>query len=204
MSSARFGNPIRTQTILGTRKEGPPPPKRQKMAIPNTATITRGNRAPRRESGKLPPIINVDDDEDMGVVMPRPDAQPSSPDPLTLLSSSDNTRRLHSTNGLHPFETTDTQSVENMRERHQGRKRKPSPNSEVTMVLDSEGEDPPIDEIDDFSDEVKAGPSKPAVLRHTVKKMVSDIEGKGKLVPHVDLRGARSVARNMRPRNAFV
>ncbi|KIM89078.1 hypothetical protein PILCRDRAFT_84870 [Piloderma croceum F 1598] len=219
--------------------EDGPPSKRQKRelsqlsqnrAIPNTTTSSRGHRAPQRVDDKLHPrtriplgvevnVIDDDDEEDIGTHITRMGEPVSSPDPLRLGSDSAQSSVFPAGNrpprpAIHPFEvdepmvpgsshTKDSKTVQQLRQRNNDRKRKP----EVNEIPDSE-----TDSIQEFDDDVKAGPSKrgqgSTQANENVRNKIEFFEEQDrKNVPHVDLtsvnkpRQHRPVAGNMKPKS---
>jgi hypothetical protein len=218
--------------------EDGPPSKRQRRepsqlsqnrAIPNTTTSSRGYRAPQRVDDKLYPRtriplgaeVNVidDDDEDIGVHIARMEEPISSPDPLRLASDSAQSSVFPAGNrpsrpAIHPFEVDeqmapgsshvkDSKTVQQLRQRNNDRKHQP----EVNEIPDSE-----TDSIQEFDDDIKAGPSKrgqgSTQTNENVRNKIEFFEEQDKKkVPHVDLtsvnkaRQHRPVAGNMKPKS---
>lgn len=248
--SRQYGNPTATQTIVKPRKPlqprwDDPPRKRAKMdslhdqVIPNTVSgNTRGNRHLQRVTRKPPSshppeVINVDDDEDIGVPLPRfsaaqPDLPTSSPDPLRLSESSHSPIPPGGLQPLRPhaFETTEpflppskiieeSETTRYLRQRHDERDSKAMETKEVHHVSDSE---PERDEIQNDSD-VEALPDPPRKRKASPTLNAKNVRSKIQLydqkdkdkakVPHIDLRNGTymhksSVANGMKPKGGNV
>lgn len=201
-----FGNPTSHMTIVPRRRFSgnhleDRPPKRQKAGISNTVTSSHGytqGSGLRRNDGDLfshpKTYIMIEDDDDVGVAVPRQDLLTSSPDPIILPSRTaalSFSREPHSlsVNPRREYAQTPTPTIEVLRNKHHKRE------LEVQSVPDSEVEEIPTDDIEDFDDDVKPGPSKPAAPeRVPVQQLVERYE---KGTKHLDLK---SVARNMKPK----
>jgi hypothetical protein len=163
--------------------------------------------------------IDDDDDEDIGVHIARIGDSISSPDPLRLGSDSAPSSVFSAGNrpsrpAIHPFEVDEqmapgsshikeSKTVQQLRQRNNDRKRKP----EVNEVPDSD-----TDSIQEFDDDVKAGPSKrgqgSTQPNENVRNKIEFFElQERKKIPHVDLtsvnklRQNRSIAGSMKPKS---
>lgn len=212
---SKVGNPVAGQTVLGSRRtpghfDGPPT-KRMKGAISNTVTNSRGYRAnsqgggPKRSDRNFPSrkeeYIMIDDEEDIGVALSKQDLLTSSPDPIILPSRSANSRRplprSADSKSQHPSRNrSETRPIDTIREIHRDRK------PENQFVADSEVEEIPPDDIEDFDDDIRPGPSKSAAPHGRVQHLVERFE-KEERVQHLDLKQvSKPVARSMKPKTS--
>jgi len=196
----------------------------QNYAVPNTATSLRGHRTPQRANKqpvsrtKIPfgaELNVIDEDEDIGVHIVRAEQPTSSPDPLRLGTNFANSSVFAeeirpSRPAVHAFDVDeqmapgpshieDSETIQQLRQRNNDRKRK----IEVNEVPDSETES--IQEFDDIkADLSKRGQGSTQNVRNKITFFETREVEK---LPRVDLaalnkpRQTKSVVGSMKPKN---